>query len=631
VFGGIFILILALVATIILFIWRRFYGILRALGCPVRLGFIKMFYAIIIIFFGPMFLGTVLARQVAITSANETMESILEIAPNVELSSYFPIGYIIGIWLLLAIIGLIIFSLGALLIVKQPVIILLQGGYGNVNVNREKEKNSGEKALPKEIDSLELDKGERLRFGDKGSGIRGNEFVTHPKYSKMAMRRNTFRHIYRKSLKSVLVVTLALSLVIVIGLLSEAIEQREKEIDYFYDNIVVSAQVRRADTANLAALFVDPFNIVNHRIVNSILDTGFVKSTYLEAGKREAFLLSANCNKELFDGRVADMSDSFGDYNRLFAFDDFAIFMYEYREWIINLPIELGIPMVEDLNIRGVLDEETLIQFEFGSEFNESDFYFSSGKDGESFIPIIVGENVMEERGLNIGDSAYIANVLTRELYQARVIGVARGVMHGGMLFEIFNGSNMTFMPVAGLETVQGNRIDQYIKALFELDPTKNREISYFREDFEEIGRQMFTLNFDLGDDELRKVVEPIEETLLLLRILYPIVIVLSLLIGVGFAVLLSLQNAKEAAIMVVLGMKKSKVRKMLILMQILLCTAGLLIGQVLFVIITDSSEAYIWSILFAVLYFIATLIGSIVGAITVTNRSPLELLQVRE
>ena len=56
-------------------------------------------------------------------------------------------------------------------------------------------------------------------------------------------------------------------------------------------------------------------------------------------------------------------------------------------------------------------------------------------------------------------------------------------------------------------------------------------------------------------------VVIPMEQNLSLLKLLYPVAIVLSAIMGLGLLLLLMLQNAKVVAIMRVLGTSKNKSR----------------------------------------------------------------------
>ena len=135
-------------------------------------------------------------------------------------------------------------------------------------------------------------------------------------------------------------------------------------------------------------------------------------------------------------------------------------------------------------------------------------------------------------------------------------------------------------------------------------------------------------LQLDLYDEELNMVIKPMEQNLSLLRILYRIAIILSLVIGLGLSVLLTLQNAKNASIMRVLGTTKKRTLAMLCAEQIVVCLFGLAAG---ICVIAFAGWGVEPSALSTGLYFLCTLIGAVAGGILVAYRPPLELLQTRE
>jgi ABC-type antimicrobial peptide transport system permease subunit len=120
------------------------------------------------------------------------------------------------------------------------------------------------------------------------------------------------------------------------------------------------------------------------------------------------------------------------------------------------------------------------------------------------------------------------------------------------------------------------------------------------------------------------------EQNLSLLKLLYPVAIVLSAIIGLGLSLLLMLQNAKVAAIMRVLGTSKKKSRTTLCAEQTVVCLLGLAIGLVVLAIL-GWGFGFASSLFLAWIYLAGTSIGTVVGTTIVTNRPPLELLQVKE
>ena len=172
--------------------------------------------------------------------------------------------------------------------------------------------------------------------------------------------------------------------------------------------------------------------------------------------------------------------------------------------------------------------------------------------------------------------------------------------------------------------------------AEFVLDPAKNRELPEFRDQLNAISRMdsgTVGLTFRIKDEELKEVVEPLEKNLLLMSILYPVTVSVSTIIAAGLAALLIFQAAKEAAIMRVLGTTKTRTRAMLCTEQLSLCLVGLLLGLAMLVVLRKDASAVFagTALVCAGLYLTGAVFGAMFGAISVTNRMPLELLQVKE
>jgi hypothetical protein len=161
-----------------------------------------------------------------------------------------------------------------------------------------------------------------------------------------------------------------------------------------------------------------------------------------------------------------------------------------------------------------------------------------------------------------------------------------------------------------------------------------NREITQIQEKITEIterkGAGDVPLGLFLDDEELRMVVIPMEQNLSLLSLLYPVTIVLSVIIGLGLSLLLMLQNAKVAAIQRVLGTSKIKARTTLCGEQMFICLFGLAVGLVMLAIL-GWGFGFASSLGLAGLYLAGAVAGMVAGAVVVTDRPPLELLQVRE
>ena len=140
-----------------------------------------------------------------------------------------------------------------------------------------------------------------------------------------------------------------------------------------------------------------------------------------------------------------------------------------------------------------------------------------------------------------------------------------------------------------------------------------------------------------IWDEELRQAVVPLEGSIQLMRVLYPVTLVLSLLCAAGVAVLFIMTSAKEAAILRVQGTTKLRTQVILGLQQALTCFAGLVMGLVGVLLYVGSARPSMLagitagSVLCALGYLLAAVAGSVASASVVTGKHPLEMLQVKE
>jgi len=269
----------------------------------------------------------------------------------------------------------------------------------------------------------------------------------------------------------------------------------------------------------------------------------------------------------------------------------------------------------------------------YGPGFSEGDFAYDDTYMEEP-IPVIMHIHQLEHLNLRIGDVGYISNVLQRHgraSFPVRVIGSYRGTvqleapggkLHGAML-----------MPLEALSSVRGTTM-RYTTTLFFMEPLRYRELDQFRE-FVRIELRQYSwagITLLMGfpfDGDLRLAVEPLEQNLYFLRILHPIVLGLSLAIGAGLALLIMMQSAKNAAIMRALGFKKQKVRATLCAELAAVALAGVVLGILVMSPINMGFPASL--LMTASLYFGSVIIGSTIGAILISRRPPMELLQVKE
>ena len=121
------------------------------------------------------------------------------------------------------------------------------------------------------------------------------------------------------------------------------------------------------------------------------------------------------------------------------------------------------------------------------------------------------------------------------------------------------------------------------------------------------------------------------ERNLSLMERLYPVTMVISAVIGGVLSLLLVLNQAKETALLRMLGVEKGKIRAMQVEQILFLTLIGLLLGFLLLIPLRGIGAAQPSVAVAALVYLVGALLGALLGAIQVSNKKPMELLQVKE
>jgi len=393
----------------------------------------------------------------------------------------------------------------------------------------------------------------------------------------------------------------ALALTLALGFLYHNIISLQGEIDQLYAESVVNAEFRLEQDFRRSGRVLS--DIVPMRVVRDILDLGIAKETYLE-GAASAFLV------EVSDAPLS----------------------------VIDAPggadILVGVAALRHLTEEpdGFMGRKISFNMEiqFADGKNESDFTYIENTP----IPVVISQELMQRRGLALGDRAYIVYyepVLFRQGEWRYAPATVLGIHDGAGLPDMVHGGAV--IPLPAMENMLGN-FTGFLTFKFAIDPAFNRELADVSEQLDDLLRCVVSiypwrerLAVDIWDQELRFGVTALEQHVLLLQLLFPIAMGISGVIGAGLAMLLLLQNAKNAAIMRVLGMPKGKVQIVLWLGQIILCVVGGLVGILLIVAIGWRADL----LTVVTPYWAGAAVGAAIGAILVTNRAPLDLLQVKE
>lgn len=636
-FWIVLIIVLGLVTFLYLHQRHKDFAVMRALGSP-RKDTVRQICAPMVLFGLPaIFAGGVLGWAVALGEAANTLNLLTEAIEGYE-SAYEAAGEFSIMWLALQIgvvfaIMLCMAFAGAVRTAKLPVLELLQGRRVKVG------GQSIAQMRPITVRSNAFDEG----GADASHLPRNDNAETLGKSPVKAYNINIsslqfiLKHIFRAPIKSALTVGVALFFITALGMLGGAIADFEREIDRLYDTTVVMGEAVQSDT--LFPILDPMYNIILRYTADTLVEHGLIQKYYAEAGFAWSFVIPADEDGNFPQGVYGEFWDEFQEYLReeynntesrldpLFAFNDIEAFLAEH-----STQFEHGIPGI--IAPEGLYFGEDFvvdpIEIQFAPGFGWDDYVYYDDTL-QAPIPVILPERTLERSGLDLGDSAFIVQTNHRLQGASEIPIIVIGSHNGGIALRF--AQDAVLIPFFSMEQLLGDQL-RYITFRFEVYTGLNRDILAVREEIQTLVRNVYQRNrvglrAIVEDEGLRVVVGQMEQNLSLLRMLYPVVIAISVVIGSGLAVLLMLQNAKNAAIMRVLGYEKTRARAMMCIEHIFVAVLGIMIGMILLPFFGIYFELELP--LLAFLYLLGAMAGSVAGAVIITSRAPLDLLQVRE
>ncbi|MCL2171188.1 MAG: ABC transporter permease, partial [Defluviitaleaceae bacterium] len=615
VFWVVLLMVMALVVFLFLRQRRRDFAILRALGASRGLVMWRLFVAALVLGIPAVALGGGLAWIFGNATAADTMAPLMElqgigIMPPlglVWLMGFF--GIVLGLMLIMALSG------GAR-ILSQPVLVLLQNQQAKYSFAKAGVVGGGDGLNAPDISQLQialpkdgLQKSFKWRMGNNFRWIR--------------------RHISRAPAKAALGLAVALFFVLALGWLQEAIDRTQNDIDRFYNETVVSGQLRAVGTpAGFGAQMIwggapgdHVGGFIHSRTRRALMGLEFIERFHMESGHTRSIIIPYGdgvFDNNWFDHVEFDLALATHSFQNLLALD----FLHGVNDYDLFISEHSGFLSADMPDI----------EITFAPGFDGS--MFDRVEQVGSIMPIVLYQGLLEQWGFELGDSVFLVfargrSMLNHEHRRAIIAGV-----HNGHIYRT-NLNDSVVMNLQYKESFMG-MMTIYLGIAFDIDTAYNRDLEYVRDSLThaifsfEAGPGLAPLGLFLEDEEMRNVIAAMEQSLLLLELLYPIAIALAVAIGAGLSMLLMLQGVRNAAIMRVLGGTRRKTSGMLITEQLLISAIGIFAGFLVLVILSWGFGA-IYSLQIAAVYLAGAVVGSIAGAIVVTGKAPLDLLQVRE
>jgi ABC-type antimicrobial peptide transport system permease subunit len=582
VFG--LLMIIALILAVFLYVMarKRDYAILRALGVPKKQANGQLMLPLLLLGEIGILLGGLPAWNYALTQAKASLSTLptpAGVSPSADLSPFILAGLCAAIFLLLA-----LFSwLGVFFLANKPIYELLQGQTSQNKGGQKRPRSSTSSQTVPSLSSSLASTVDQAGSTRQVPALSKADPAAQRKYNPASLSQYVIHHVLRSRLKSFLTLAIALGFMLASGWIRQTMERGRLEVERLYDTTVVEADILLADPSaeQTGETPGGGTGFVYLNTVNSVLDSGFVESGVLEADTAW-FKIKNLVSRDVFPG-------------------NFPVYAYDSPEAFYS----------------GLADPGSL-SFASGWDMNlfaEPRTIEDIRKDG---LRALFPASLLEQLQLNVGETIQITDQ-TGHAYQCVLVGQYIG--------------NYILIPISVLEAMDGSQT-KFTVAHFSLDPKKNREIPQFRADMEKV-MEIYggKLRFVIWDEELRIVIAQLDKNLSLLKVLYPVVIAVSVLIGAGLCFLLLLQATREAAILRVLGTTRTAVRLALIIEPLFLSIIGVILGLGIsrFLWMTSDLVSAVPLLVSAGLYLAGVLTGSVVGAISVTNKKPIELLQVKE
>ena len=427
------------------------------------------------------------------------------------------------------------------------------------------------------------------------------------------------RQIMRATVKSFLVVLVTFVMLLALGWLQETIDRNDAEITRLYESMEIFGHIVPVNP-NAIVIGSEAGDFIRRSTLDAVVASELVIDIYFETTTLPVLVTTKNVEWEIMAEMFVNIDN---DFELAYPWGVAGIIITPCLEAFINHHTsEPTIP------IPGITIEVQAIEIEFDDGFDKTSFNYTDETLTKP-VPVILSEQFMMLNGFNLGDIITIYNMDTWTQIWHRIPAVIIGTQRNAESDILMSLSAWEFAFPTGV-SVHGTF--GFTTLEFIVDPLLNQEIVTVATKLEEIIRfgGYTALELILHDEEVRFVARPLEQNVSLLWLLYPVVVIISLLIASSVAFFLTIQNAKNVATMRIFGASRQQVGLILWLEQIILCIVGLVLILILLIVL-EWGFGFFALMRVTGLYLLSVMVGSIIGAIVVVRQSPLELLQVKE
>lgn len=400
--------------------------------------------------------------------------------------------------------------------------------------------------------------------------------------------RYVLKHIYRTSFSAVFTVIIVFAFIFTSGWLQWSINKNEQKIDELYTSVQVKGNIVAADSG----FVVENGGFIDYPLIQAFNETGYMSDFILEAASSQAFApynIKDN-NKE----------------NEEILWTDVTIRAIDRPKEFLDF-------------------KDNRIKVSYLDGYDES-FFKSKIEDDDFELRAIISDRLAESFGVKSGDDLRI-RINSARNETMKIVGVYE-------IGEESCGYDMV-MPMFSLEYYMSLDSVWFSRADYTIKTSENRRLNDVKatlnqimEDFQ--GQTLVPLDYVVRDEELTQAIEPLEKNNSIIRVLYPIICIVFILVCGVISLLLVLRSSKEVAVLRILGTPKAQVEILLTAERILICVLSLIIAGAFTIGMLQQAAAR--AVLQNSLACLAICIAaSVAGALIVIRKKPIDLLSVKE
>ncbi|MBU5312804.1 ABC transporter permease [Tissierella carlieri] len=600
------------------------YAIERALGIPAKISGKHLVLPLVIFGIIASVLGGYTGYQKAIEESTEILSSI---PSNVQRTVDF--GLDIKYFILFIILSMLPFVIMLFLRIKQ-----LKNSSVIDLINNNKKKKILQEESKEESEYIDMVKATTVSQSTEAAVYvkeeeEGKEqyIEDHRKDSKKALRRFSINYTLRSKVTSIFLIILAGIFTFALLWMNYLTIKNNELIEKAYKDSIITGDIV-AKGSRTTSHGTGP---IHRRHIDRLMETGLV-----EDYKSIAWM---NYEELYIDRDGAIKKYEIGEKDKVHVFIKHPIFVvyasnksYNSSDGIINLT---------DLNI---IDNYSLEDFdkEYTRGYSKNGELTILDENGEEGFPILVAEKAMDHYDLKLGDKILLEPASRHRQLSVRTYGTIVGTYKGISTGKNYYGKNIVnedmevfIYPMEVLNNVEMQIF--YSKIEFEFKQEKNKELISRKAEIKGLvsnnSFNEFATELKLWDEELTNVIEPLEKNLSLLEVLYPITFTLSIVIAGILVFIMVLRRTTDVAILRILGVKEKEVRWNIFKENLILVLIGTAIACI--AVFAISIKSYPIDLVKYIMvtggYMLGTTAGLILGIGKVTNKKPLEMLQVKE